>query len=67
PVFLKVSDINDTDQGITSLQGMSFKYNKQTLTINNQSGHYKRFSQFAYMDAQGKKNTNSNGIDGLCT
>lgn len=55
PVFLKVSDSNDTDQGITSLQGMSFKYNKQTLTINNQSGHYKRFSQFAYMDAQGKK------------
>lgn len=55
PVFLKVSDSNDTDQGITSLQGMSFKYNTQTLTINNQSSHYKRFSQFAYMDAQGKK------------
>jgi fimbrial chaperone protein len=55
PVFLKVSDSNDTDQGITSLQGISFKYNTQTLTINNQSSHYKRFSQFAYMDAQGKK------------
>lgn len=55
PVFLKVSDINDTDQGITSLQGISFKYNTQTLTINNQSSHYKRFSQFAYIDAHGKK------------
>jgi len=55
PVFLKVSDSNDTDQGITSLQGMSFKYNTQTLTINNQSSHYKRFSQFAYIDAHGKK------------
>lgn len=66
PVFLKVSDSNDTDQGITSLQGISFKYNTQTLTINNQSSHYKRFSQFAYIDAHGKKNTNSNGIDGLC-
>jgi fimbrial chaperone protein len=55
PVFLKVSDSNDTDQGITSLQGISFKYNTQTLTINNQSSHYKRFSQFAYIDAHGKK------------
>lgn len=55
PVFLKVSDSNDTDQGITSLQGMSFQYNKQTLIINNQSSHYKRLSQFMYIDALGKK------------
>lgn len=64
PVFFKVSDSNDIDQGITSLQGMSFKYNTQTLTINNQSNHYKRFSQFAYMDAQGKKTAIQMGLMG---
>lgn len=66
PVFFKVSDSNNTDQGITSLQGMSFKYSTQTqtLTINNQSNHYKRFSQFAYRDAQGKKTPIQMGLIG---
>ena len=66
PVFFKVSDSNNTEQGITSLQGMSFKYSTQTqtLTINNQSNHYKRFSQFAYRDTQGKKTPIQMGLIG---
>ena len=55
PVFFQVSMLNDTDQGMTSLKGMTFKYNAQKLVVTNQSNHYKRFSQFAYMDAKGQK------------
>lgn len=55
PVFFQASMGDDADQGITSLKGMTFKYNAQKLVVTNQSNHYKRFSQFAYMDAKGQK------------
>lgn len=55
PVFLKASNSNDSNQGISSLKNIIFKYDSQKLTVTNQSNHYKRFSQFAYVDAQGKK------------
>ncbi|OTG80395.1 hypothetical protein B9T27_13220 [Acinetobacter sp. ANC 4648] len=64
PVFFKVSNSNDTNQGITSLKGISFKYTPHTLTVSNQSDHYKRFSQFAYIDAQGKKTLIQMGLMG---
>ncbi|WOE33222.1 MULTISPECIES: molecular chaperone [unclassified Acinetobacter] len=64
PVFFKTSNTNDVIQGFTSLKDMNFKYNTNTLTIDNQSGQYKRFSQFSYIDEQGKKIPIQRGLMG---
>ncbi|WP_109292292.1 fimbrial biogenesis chaperone [Acinetobacter baumannii] len=64
PVFFKSSSLDTTQQGITSLNNISFKYSTNTLTVSNQSQHYKRFSQFAYVDPQGHKIPIQTGLMG---
>ena len=64
PVFFKTSSSEPVQQGLTSLKGMTFKYSTNTLTVSNQSQHYKRFSQFAYVDAQGHKTPIQMGLMG---
>lgn len=64
PVFFKTSASDSVQQGLTSLKEMTFKYSANTLTITNQSQHYKRFSQFAYIDEQGKKTPIQMGLMG---
>lgn len=64
PVFFKASSTDVIQQGVTSLNGMTFKYNANKLTVTNLSPHYKRFSQFAYVDAQGQKTPIQKGLMG---
>lgn len=64
PVFFKTSHINAVDQGLTSLKGMTFKYTDHQLLVINQTTSYKRFSQFAYVDSQGKKTPIQMGLMG---
>lgn len=64
PVFFKASSSEGIEQGFTSLKGMSFKYSANKLTVTNQSQHYKRFSQFTYIDAQGNRTPIQTGLMG---
>lgn len=64
PVFFKATANDGIEQGLSSLKGMSFKYNAHKLTVTNQSQHYKRFSQFTYIDAQGNRTSIQPGLMG---
>lgn len=64
PVFFKVPNLANEDKEIGSLDDVRFIYSPKKLTVVNQSTDYKRFSQFAYINAQGQRINIQQGLVG---